>query len=33
LDQHISLYEIPVPEQQVDGVTLKPTTKLLRIEE
>jgi hypothetical protein len=33
LDQHINLYEIPVPEQQIDGVTLKPTTKLLRIEE
>lgn len=30
---HISLYEIPVPEQRVDGVILKPTTKILRIEE
>ena len=32
-DQHISLYDIPVPEQQIDGVILKPTTKILRIEE
>jgi type IV pilus biogenesis protein CpaD/CtpE len=32
-DEHISLYEIPVPEQQIDGVILKPTTKILRIEE
>lgn len=32
-DQHISLYDIPVPEQQIDGVILKPTTKVLRIEE
>ena len=32
-DEHISLYEIPVPEQQIDGVILKPTTKVLRIEE
>jgi hypothetical protein len=32
-DQHITLYDIPVPEQQIDGVILKPTTKILRIEE
>lgn len=32
-DKLISLYEIPVPEQRVDGVILKPTTKILRIEE
>lgn len=32
-DEHISLYDIPVPEQQIDGVILKPTTKILRIEE
>ena len=32
-DDHISLYEIPVPEQQIDGVILKPTTKILRIQE
>jgi hypothetical protein len=30
---HISLYDIPVPEQQIDGVILKPTVKTLRIEE
>ncbi len=32
-DERISLYEIPVPEQQIGGVILKPTTKILRIEE
>ena len=32
-DENISLYEIPVPEQRIDGVILKPTTKTLRIEE
>jgi len=32
-DEHTSLYDIPVPEQQIDGVILKPTTKVLRIEE
>lgn len=32
-DEHISLFEIPVPEQRIDGVILKPTTKILRIEE
>ena len=30
---NIRLYEIPVPEQTIDGVTLQPTTKYLRIEE
>jgi uncharacterized protein YcfJ len=33
VDEKISLYEIPVPEQKIDGVILKPTTKVLRIEE
>ena len=32
-DEPISLFDIPVPEQQIDGVILKPTTKTLRIEE
>lgn len=32
-DENISLYEIPVPEQRIDGVILKPTTKILRIDE
>jgi hypothetical protein len=32
-DEHISLYDLPVPEQQIDGVILKPTVKTLRIEE
>ena len=32
-NESVSLYEIPLPEQQVDGVTLKPTTRVLRIEE
>jgi hypothetical protein len=32
-DEKISLYDIPIPEQQIDGVNLKPTTKTLRIEE
>jgi hypothetical protein len=31
--ENVRYYEIPVPEQTVDGVILKPTTKLLRIEE
>jgi hypothetical protein len=30
---NVRLYAIPVPEQKIDGVTLKPTTKYLRIEE
>ncbi len=29
---NVSLYAIPVPEQNLDGVTLNPTTKYLRIE-
>jgi hypothetical protein len=29
----VRFYAIPVPEQTIDGVTLKPTTKYLRIEE
>lgn len=29
----VRLYEIPVPEQRIDGVLLKPTTKYIRIEE
>lgn len=32
-DAHIRLYAIPVPEQEIDGVILEPTTKYLRIEE
>jgi len=32
-NDHISLYDIPVPEQTMDGVILHPTTKTLRIEE
>ncbi|MEO8352772.1 MAG: hypothetical protein ABI680_13635, partial [Chthoniobacteraceae bacterium] len=32
-DENISLFEIPVPEQRIDGVILKPTTKILRIQE
>jgi hypothetical protein len=30
--ENISLYAIPVPEQNIDGVVLEPTTKYLRIE-
>jgi len=30
---NIRYYEIPVPEQTIDGAILNPTTKLLRIEE
>jgi hypothetical protein len=30
---NVRLYEIPVPEQKIDGVILKPTTRHLRIEE
>jgi hypothetical protein len=29
----VRLYPIPVPEQTIDGVIMKPTTKYLRIEE
>ncbi|MEO8352273.1 MAG: hypothetical protein ABI680_11125 [Chthoniobacteraceae bacterium] len=32
-DENISLFDIPIPEQRIDGVILKPTTKILRIEE
>lgn len=32
-DENISLFEIPVPEQRIDGVILNPTTKIIRIEE
>ncbi|HTS19600.1 MAG TPA: hypothetical protein VMP11_18640 [Verrucomicrobiae bacterium] len=30
---NVRYYEIPVPEQTIDGAILNPTTKLLRIEE
>lgn len=29
----VSFYEVPLPERRIDGVTLNPTTKILRIEE
>ena len=32
-ESHVRLYEIQLPEQTIDGVTFKPTTKYLRIEE
>ena len=32
-DENISLFDLPLPEQRIDGVLLKPTTKVLRIEE
>jgi len=32
-ESKVRLYEIPIPEQKVDGVTLEPTTRYLRIEE
>ena len=32
VSENISLYAIPVPEQNIDGVILNPTTKYLRIE-
>jgi hypothetical protein len=32
-EANVRLYEIPIPEQKIDGVILKPTTKYLRIEE
>ena len=32
LPENISLYAIPIPEQNIDGVILNPTTKYLRIE-
>ena len=31
--ENVRYYEIPVPEQTIDGAVLNPTTKLLRIEE
>jgi len=30
---HVRLYEVQLPEQEIDGVIFKPTTKYLRIEE
>jgi len=30
---HVRLYEVHLPEQEIDGVIFKPTTKYLRIEE
>lgn len=30
---NVRLYEVRLPEQTIDGVTFKPTTKYLRIEE
>lgn len=32
-EKNVRYYEVPVPEQKVDGVILNPTTKYLRIEE
>jgi hypothetical protein len=32
-EQNVRYYEVPVPEQKIDGVILNPTTKYLRIEE
>ena len=32
-EDHVRLYEVHLPEQQIDGVIFKPTTKLLRIDE
>lgn len=32
-DQDVTLYEIPLPEQVIDGVTLEPTTRVLPIQE
>jgi hypothetical protein len=32
-DPNIRFYEIPLPEQTIDGVIFQPTTKYLRIEE
>ena len=32
-EQNVRYYEIPVPEQKIDGVILNPTMKYLRIEE
>ncbi len=33
VDPNVRFYQIPVPEQTVDGAVLQPTTKYLRIEE
>ena len=32
-EDNVNFYEIPFPEQKVDGVLLNPTTKVLRIGE
>ena len=32
-EENINFYEIPFPEQKVDGVLLNPTTKVLRVGE
>jgi hypothetical protein len=32
LPENVSLYAIPIPEQNIDGTILNPTTKYLRIE-
>jgi len=32
-DPNVRFYEIPIPEQTIDGAILQPTTKYLRIEE
>ena len=29
-NQDIALYEIPIPEQEIDGVMIQPTTRVLR---
>ena len=32
-DEHTTLFEIPLPEQQIDGAILEPTTRVLPIHE
>jgi hypothetical protein len=32
-DPNVRFYQIPIPEQTIDGAVLQPTTKYLRIEE
>lgn len=32
-DEHTTLFEIPLPEQQIDGAILQPTTRVLPIHE
>jgi hypothetical protein len=32
-EENISLFDIPIPEQRIDGMILKPTTRTLRIDE